>query len=71
MKKIEVKYFDKYTKLIKYLSNFGFEISRTSSSHYILKHPSGVTTIVPAQNQMHMGLCLGIQRRAFRALNLM
>ena len=42
-------------ELIRILQKFGFEVSRSRGSHFLLRHPDGRTTTVP----VHAGETLG------------
>lgn len=42
-------------QLIAKLKRLGFEVVRVRGSHYLLKHPDGRTTVVPAHGKETIG----------------
>ena len=53
-------------KVIKFLSNLGFEIARKQGSHVVMKHTDGRITVIPvhARENIGVGLLLKIMKDA-------
>lgn len=53
-------------KVIKVLSNLGFEIARKHGSHVVMKHADGRITVIPvhARENIGVGLLLKIMKDA-------